>query len=118
MTDKPQISIRHKASGTLLAQGPRGWGITPFEGNYYVQGKYLARECFQSTALPGVCPYKGIYHWLDLVLPEGQKEKLLAWRYVVPNPLFPFIVFRVGLPGNHPALSYELQKKRPPQNSV
>ena len=107
MTSKDQISIRHKASDTLLAQGPRGWGITPFEGNYYVQGKYLAGEHFENTAFPGLCPYKGIFHWLNLALPDGRREELLAWRYIVPNPLFPFIAFRVAIPGHHPALSYE-----------
>ena len=106
MTDKKQITIRHKATGTVLARGPKGWGITPFEGNYYVQGKYLAREYFHNSPVPGLCPYKGIYHWLTLELPDGQKEGLLAWRYVVPNPLFPFIAFRVAIQGGHPALSY------------
>jgi len=33
---------------------------------------------------------------------------LLGWRYIIPNPLFPFIAFRLGLPGNHPALRYEM----------
>lgn len=107
MPAKKHITIRHKATGTVLAQGPRGWGIAPFEGNYYVQGKYLAREHFQHSAFPGICPYKGIYHWVNVTLPDGQTEGLIAWRYVVPNPLLPFIAFRVGIQGGHPALSYE-----------
>jgi uncharacterized protein (DUF427 family) len=107
LADKTQISIWHEASGTLLARGPKGWGITPFEGNYYVSGKYFAGKPFRSTMIPGLCPYKGIYHWLHLELPEGQRENMLAWRYVIPNPLFPFIAFRVALPGQHEALRYE-----------
>ena len=101
------ISIWHEASGTLLAEGPSGWGITSFERNFYIRGKYLTDNIFTNTFIPGLCPYKGIYHWLNLELPQGQGEKMLAWRYVVPNPLFPFIAFRVALPGLHPTLRYE-----------
>lgn len=36
------VRIKHKVSGLKLAEGPIGWRITPFEGNYYVRGKYLA----------------------------------------------------------------------------
>src|SRR6516164_3049853 len=31
-------------------------------------------------------------------------ERSLGWLYWLPNPLFPFIWYRVGLPGAHPAL--------------
>lgn len=107
MTSAKTITIRHTATGAVLASGPRGWGITPFEGNYYVRGKYLARERFRASPVPGLCPYKGIYHWMDLILPNGKKEGPVAWRYVLPNPLFPFIAFRVAIQGGHPDLSYE-----------
>ena len=30
------IRIRHKDTGTLLAEGPVGWGITPWESNLYI----------------------------------------------------------------------------------
>ena len=30
---KTRIRVRHKASQLLLADGPLGWGITPFECN-------------------------------------------------------------------------------------
>jgi hypothetical protein len=33
------VQIRHTASDTLIAEGPLGWGITPFEGNYYIRKK-------------------------------------------------------------------------------
>jgi uncharacterized protein (DUF427 family) len=107
LAKKTQLSIWHRESGELLARGPKGWGITSFEGNYYIRGRYLHDELFKSTAIPGLCPYKGIYHWLDVQLPEGKRESMLAWRYVVPNPLFPFIAFRIALPGQHPSLRYE-----------
>ncbi len=107
MTDKVQVRIWHEASGQLLAEGPRGWGITPFEGNYYIRKKYLVANLFRNTPIPGLCPYKGLYHWLNLVLPGGHREDMLAWRYLIPNPLIPFMAFRIGLPGNHPALRYE-----------
>jgi len=101
------IRIWHQVSGTLLAEGPQGWGITPFEGNYYIRKKYFTGNFFKNTLIPGLCMYKGLYHWLDLELENGHRERLLAWRYIVPNPLFPFVAFRVALPARHPALRVE-----------
>jgi uncharacterized protein (DUF427 family) len=91
----------------LLAQGTLGWGITPFEDNYYVSRRNLRTRRFKSNFLPGVCPYKFLYVWLDLILEDGSREKNLAWMYWLPNPLLPFIWFRVALPGAHPALVVE-----------
>ena len=101
------IRIRHRTTGLLLAEGPLGWGITPFEGNYYVSKKYLSTNRFKPNFMPGICPYKFVYVWLDLVLEDGEREKNLGWLYWLPNPLFPFIWFRVALPGSHPSLVVE-----------
>ncbi len=101
------IRITHTPSGTLLAEGPVGWGITPFEGNYYIARKYLLTEGFRAKFAPGVCVYKFLYVWLDLRL-DGQKPvRGLGWKYWLPNPLLPFIWFRVALPGRHPELMIE-----------
>ena len=97
-----QIQIYHRPTGTLLAEGQTGWDITPFEGNYYIRKKCLRGDYFRITPLPGLCFYKFIYLWQVLVLPDGSKGHMLAWKYVLPNPLFPFIWFRVGIYGNHP----------------
>ena len=35
------VRIRHRATGRVLAEGPLGWGITPFEGNLYIRRRYL-----------------------------------------------------------------------------
>jgi len=101
------IRITHKLTGMVLAEGPLGWGITPFEGNYYISRKYLRTARFKPNFLPGLCPYKFLYVWLDLVLDNGTREKNLGWMYWLPNPLLPFIWFRVALPGSHPALVVE-----------
>ena len=66
------VRITHKASGLKLAEGPIGWGITPFEGNYYVRGKYLATDRLKPNFIPGLCPYKFLYVWLDLKLGDGR----------------------------------------------
>jgi hypothetical protein len=35
------IRITHRSSGEVIAEGPLGlWGITPFEGNFYISRKY------------------------------------------------------------------------------
>ncbi len=79
---KKHIRITHRPSRLVLAEGPLGWGITPFEGNYY----------------------KFLYVWLDLKLGDGFRSKNLGWLYWLPNPLLPFIWFRVALPGSHEEL--------------
>jgi len=99
--------IRHTASGMLLAEGPLGWGITPFEGNLYIGSKYLRTDRFKTSYIPGLCIYKFLYVWLDLQLDDGSKVAGLGWRYWLPNPLFPFIWFRVAVPRVHPEIEVE-----------
>ena len=101
------VRITHKSTGMLLAEGPLGWGITPFEGNFYISQKYLRTTRFRVNFFPGLCPYKFLYVWLDLALDDGAREKNLGWMYWLPNPLLPFIWFRVALPGSHPALAVQ-----------
>ena len=104
---KTRIRVRHKASQLLLADGPLGWGITPFEGNLYIARKYLKTDRFRVNFLPGLCVYKFLYVWLDLRLDEQQRVRNLGWLYWLPNPLLPFIWFRVALPRVHPEIDIE-----------
>ena len=101
------IRIIHERTGMLLAEGPLGWGIIPFEGNFYIARKFLRTDRFKSNFLPGLCIYKFLYVWLDLILDDGSREKSLGWMYWLPNPLLPFIWFRVALPSAHPSLRVE-----------
>lgn len=101
------LRITHKTSGELLADGPLGWGITPFEGNFYIGRKYLRTRGFRQNWIPGLCFYKFLYVWLDLALGNGERIRSLGWMYVLPNPLLPFIWFRVAVPRLHPELEIE-----------
>ena len=101
------VRIKHRETGLLLAEGPLGWGITPFEGNFYISGKYLKTGRFRQNYVPGLCIYKFLYVWMDLHLENGSRERSLGWMYWLPNPLLPFIWFRVAIPRNHPALDVE-----------
>jgi len=104
------IRIVHRSSETLLAEGTQGWDITPFEGNYYIRKKCLIDSPFKLSAIPGLCPYKFIYLWMD-IQPEGQpRTRFLAWKYVIPNPLLPFIWFRVGIYGTHPDIEIQISR--------
>jgi hypothetical protein len=47
---------------------------------------------------------------MNLVLKDGKKVSNLAWLYWFPNPLLPFIWFRVAVPGMHPELKVEEYK--------
>ena len=106
-TSRKRIRIIHTPTGTILAEGPSGWGITRFEGNYYVRRRYLKNGRYRSTWIPGVCTHKFFYVWLDLLIPDGDRIQGLAWFYWLPNPIFPFIWFRVALSGSHPDLHVE-----------
>ena len=101
------IRIFHRPTGILLAEGPVGWGITPFEGNFYISKKYLKTKEFRPSYIPGFCIYKFFYVWMDLRLDDGVREKALGWLYWLPNPLLPFIWFRLALPASHPAIEVE-----------
>ncbi len=105
------VRIIHKPSGELIAEGPLGWGITAFEGNYYISSKYLKTGGFTFSGIPGICPYKFIYFWYHLRLSNGEKEAMLAWKYWLPNPIFPFIAFRIAVPAAHPSLQIEMSNQ-------
>ncbi len=101
------VRIKHSGTGTVLAEGPVGWGITPFEGNFYIRRKYLKTDRMRANFLPGLCVYKFLYVWMDLHLGEGRRVRNLGWMYWLPNPLLPFIWFRVALPRQHPEIVIE-----------
>jgi len=97
----------HTPSGEVLAEGPVGWGITPFEGNYYVQERYVCSRRFRGTPAIGFCSYKFLYVWVDYLAASGDVSRHLGWMYIVPNPLLPFIAFRLALPSAHPDITIE-----------
>ena len=101
------MRIIHKPSGELIAEGKKGWQIFSFEGNYYISSRALQTDNFRNTYLPGICPYKFIYIWLNFKSENGNVDKLLGWKYVIPNPIFPFIWFRVAVPEVHPSIHIE-----------
>ncbi len=102
------IRIVHKPSGETIAEGPLGWSITAFEGNYYISSKYLKTRGFVFSGVPGICPYKFVYFWYHFKPEKGTKDSMLAWKYWLPNPLFPFIAFRIAVPATHPSLTIEV----------
>ena len=101
------VRIIHKPSGILIAEGPVGWGITPFEGNYYIRRKHLRTDGFKPNFIPGLCIYKFLYVWLDLHPEGGERSRMLGWLYWLPNPLMPFIWFRVAVPRDHAEIQIE-----------
>ena len=106
VTERRRLGRRDRAA-PRRGLGPIGWGITPFEGNYYISSRYVRTSGFRSSYVPGLCVYKFIYVWMDLELDDDTRVQGLGWKYVVPNPLFPFIAFRLALPGSHPELRVE-----------
>lgn len=102
-----RIRIKLSSDNTVIADGPLGWGITPFEGNLYIARKYLRTERFKTNYIPGLCIYKFLYVWLDYNVDDKTTIHNLGWRYWLPNPLLPFIWFRVAVPRSHEALIVE-----------
>lgn len=101
------MRIYHRKSRELIAEGERGWAITPFEGNYYISRKSLQTNGFRSNFLPGLCIYKFLYVWLDFHAINGDVIRNLGWKYWLPNPLLPFIWFRTAVPQHHSELLVE-----------
>ncbi|MCZ6779329.1 MAG: hypothetical protein O7F16_10245 [Acidobacteria bacterium] len=54
--------------------------------------------------------------WLGLNLGDGGRVRSLGLLYWLPNPLLPFIGFRVGLPRVHPGLHIEQLGVLPPRS--
>ncbi len=104
---KRNIRIKLRSSGMVIADGPLGWGITPFEGNFYIRKKHLLTDGFKANYIPGLCIYKFLYVWMDLRNEDGTDIRSLGWMYWLPNPLLPFIWFRIAVPRSHPEISYE-----------
>ena len=78
MSDARFIRITHKPSGEVIAEGPLGWGIMSFEGNYYIRRRYLKTKGFNVNFIPGLCVYKFLYVWLDFSW-SGGKSSSLGW---------------------------------------
>jgi hypothetical protein len=115
-SDRTFIRITHRPSGTVLADGPKGWGITPFEGNYYISNRFLKTDGFRVNYFPGLCFYKFLYVGLDFTTPDGVVSRGLGWKYWLPNPLFPFIWFRVAVPAHHPEIDIETYSGSAPKD--
>jgi uncharacterized protein (DUF427 family) len=104
---KRLITITHRQTGELIAIRLSRLGLF-FESNHYICPKYIKTNGFKFSLLPGICFYKFVYLWLHLKLSNGKREDFMAWMYVIPNSLLPFIWFRIALPQNHHALEYSV----------
>jgi uncharacterized protein (DUF427 family) len=104
---KSRIRITHKPSGEVIAEGETGWGMFAFEGNYYISNKNFRTKGFKMSWTPGICPYKFLYFWYHFKPQKGEASAMIAWKYWLPNPLFPFIAFRMAVPSQHQDLIIE-----------
>lgn len=109
------LRITHRPTKTVLADGPAGvWDIFEFDGGYYIPWRYVrATGAFRPNFLPGLCPYKGLYVGMNLRLTGGRGARNLGWLYWLPNPLLPFVWYRLVLPVGHPDLSVEEREATP-----
>ena len=73
------VRLTHRPTGTVLAEGPLGWGVTPFEGNFYIRRKYLKTDRLRPNFVPGRCVYKFLYVGLDLHFDGNRRARGLGW---------------------------------------
>ncbi len=104
---KPLVRIVHEATGTVIAEGRRGWNMLHIEGNWYIRRSSLRHDAFRLRPIPGLCVYKGLYLWADINV-AGHHTRMAAWKYVLPNPLFFMIWNRFAIPSNHPDFDIEI----------
>lgn len=99
----PNLRISRISNGEIIAEGPLGlFGITSFEGNYYISRSCLRTKGFKLNWIPGLCVYKFLYIWLDFRACDGELSRQAGWLYWLPNPIFFFIAFRVAVPQASP----------------
>jgi uncharacterized protein (DUF427 family) len=53
------VRISLRSTGTVLAEGSKGWNMMPFEGNFYTRAHCMKTCFFRLNFVPGICPYKG-----------------------------------------------------------
>lgn len=46
--------------------------------------------------------------WYHFRAEDGTKTPVIGWKYWLPNPLFPFIAFRIAVPMKHPEFLVEI----------
>jgi len=98
-----RFEIIHNGSGLILAEGAIS-ELKTLEGNFYIKSSLFKEGVMRINYLPGLCIYKFIYLWVDLVLPNEKRVRNIGWKYILPNPLFFTIIGRIGIPMNHPEL--------------
>lgn len=42
------------------------------------------------------CPYKGLCYWIDLVAPNGDVFRDVAWVYTQPRPAYAYVQDKIG----------------------
>jgi len=48
--------------------------MVPFDNSFYISAAKLHEGRFETTRMPWLCPYKGLYFWLDYIEPDGTRE--------------------------------------------
>ncbi len=94
-------------AASFWPRGPSVGALRPLKATITSRRNISRRKASSPNFLPGLCIYKFFYVWMDLHLEDGSKLPSLGWLYWLPNPLFPFTWYRIGLPREHPQLSVE-----------
>jgi uncharacterized protein (DUF427 family) len=89
-----QLIIRDAGSDAIVAQSDMDT-VVLHEGNYYVSPDDVNMENLEVTERTGICSYKGLYHWIDLVK-DGTRVENVAWVYHDPSPEHIMIKGRYG----------------------
>lgn len=93
-----QYIIRAKdAANTIIAQAD-ATEVVFLEGGWYFAAHSLNMRYLRVSDREYFCPYKGMAHWVDLVLPDLQARSM-GWVYQEPMHRFESIAGRIAFFG-------------------
>lgn len=79
-----KLMIKDAGSDDIIAQAMLD-KVVRHEGSYYLSPDDVNTQHLKISERTGVCQYKGLYHWIDLVKDNVRVEDV-AWIYHDPNP--------------------------------
>lgn len=90
-----RLIIRDSGSDAVLVDINLDDTVVLHEGSYYVPTDQVNMDNLEVTVRSERCPYKGVYHWIDLVKDNVRVENV-AWIYQDPPEDYAQLRDRIG----------------------
>ncbi len=97
-----KVTIKERATGTVLASTDDPTKVESFEGNWYFDPSTVNHDVLRVTNDLYTCSYKGTCNWVNFE-GTGQAARHVAWVYPTPKPGYEKIAGRFAFyAGNRP----------------